>query len=195
MSQEKPLHYGLNNVYYATKKADGTYEKPVRMRGAVSLTIDPEGDTSTFYADNGAYFVTTTNNGRSGSLELAGLNDEALIALLGYERDDNGIVVEMADKAPVEFALLFDCENDTEDPTRFVMYNMKLSRSQKEHSTMEESAEPNTETYDFTAIPAEFEMGGKTRKVVGGHIDNTAETKTTYESWYTTVATPVKAAA
>lgn len=194
MSQEKPLHYGLNNCYYALKTTNG-YATPVRMRGAVSLTLDAEGDTNTFYADNGAYFVTTTNNGRSGSIELAGLNDQALVDLLGYEIDDNGVVMEMADKNPKEFALLFDTENDSDDPTKFIMYNVKLERSTNEHSTMEESAEPKTQTFNLKAIPAEFTLGGKTRKVVGGHIDKTTETAETYAGWYTAVVTPSVAAA
>ena len=195
MSQTKPLHYGIDKCYYALKTAQG-YGTPKRLRGATSLTVNPEGDTQIFYADNTAYHVTTTNNGRSGSLTLAGMSDEALCDLLGYMIDDNGLVLELADADPSEFALLFQVEtDDAEKPTLFAMYDVKLTRSTREHSTKEESVSPNTESFNYTATPAEFTLGGRERRVVGAHCDYSETTKETYESWFTEVVEPSKAAA
>ena len=70
------IKYGLKNVYYAkaTIAANGsaTYASPVALPGAVNLTLDPEGDTTPFYADNIVYYTGVSNSGYSGSLELAG---------------------------------------------------------------------------------------------------------------------------
>ena len=56
MSNSNKVKFGLKNCHYAkaTFDEDGnvTYEKPIRMPGAVSLSMDPEGENENFYADD-----------------------------------------------------------------------------------------------------------------------------------------------
>lgn len=196
MSQTKPLRYGVNNVYYAVRSDDGTYGTPKRLRGCRQITISPEGSTEKFYADNGTYFVTTTNAGRSGSIELAGLNDDALVDLFNYVIDGNGIVLEDSDAAAAEVALLFDCLNDGPKPTKFAMYNVKFSRPNEEHNTTEDSASPDTLTMDYESVPIEITYDNEVRHFVGGHLDfdnTTGAQNTAYNAWYTSVQLPTKA--
>ena len=64
---ENKVKFGLKNVHYAvgTDNGDGTlpYAKPVAFPGAKALTMDPEGDSSPFYADDMKYYVSYANNG------------------------------------------------------------------------------------------------------------------------------------
>ena len=60
MSKKKnKVRFGLKNCYYAkaTFDEDGnvTYAKPVRLPGAVSIGLDPEGESENFYADDIVY--------------------------------------------------------------------------------------------------------------------------------------------
>ena len=52
MSNSNKVKFGLKNCHYAkaTFDEDGnvTYEKPIRMPGAVSLSMDPEGENENF---------------------------------------------------------------------------------------------------------------------------------------------------
>ena len=69
------IKYNLKNVHAAklTRGEDGsfTYAKPKANPGAVSISLDAEGDSSPFYADGIVYFRSTANNGYSGDLEIA----------------------------------------------------------------------------------------------------------------------------
>lgn len=199
MSAEKPLAYGINKMYYAVRSiGEGgtvTYAAPVRLVGARQVSINAEGSNEKFYADNGVYFIADSNAGRSGSVEVAGLNDQALQDLFGYVTDDNGVVLEDADAHAADVALLFECENDGPNPTRFVMYDVKFTRPSEEHNTKEDSVTPDTITMDYEAAPCEFAWGGDTKRVVGGHIDYSTETATAYNAWYTAVQVPAHAGA
>lgn len=149
------IKYGIKNVYYAvaTIAANGsaTYATPVALPGAVSLTLDPEGEQNIFYADNIAYYVSNSNNGYSGSVELARVPDSFLTDVL-MEATDNtsGLQYEVADAEPAHFALLFQFEGD-DAATKYVMYNCVASRPSVSSSTKETSIEPVTESLNLTA--------------------------------------------
>ena len=71
--QSNKVKFGLKNCHYAkaTFDEDGsvTYAKPVRIPGAVSLSMDANGEIEPFYADNIAYY----NDEESSSLDLFSL--------------------------------------------------------------------------------------------------------------------------
>ena len=77
-NKNNKVKYNIKNVY-AAKMAETvsngvstfTYETPKPIPGAVSLSLDAEGESSPFYADGIVYFRTVTNNGYSGDLEIA----------------------------------------------------------------------------------------------------------------------------
>ena len=72
-TNENKVKFGLSNVHIAKiTEVDGeiTYEKPFAMPGAVSLTADPEGETTKFHADNLVYYISTTNQGYKVDLEV-----------------------------------------------------------------------------------------------------------------------------
>lgn len=151
------IKYGIKNVYYAKATDDGTgaltYGTPKALVGAVSLSLDAQGDTSTFYADNIAYFTSTANNGYQGDLELALLSDDFRKDILGEVVDSNtGLQVEYANAAQAEFALLFQFETDV-NAIKHVLYRCVASRPQVASQTKEESIEPQTESFTITAMP------------------------------------------
>jgi phi13 family phage major tail protein len=101
MSKKKnKVRFGLKNCHYAkaTFDEDGnvTYAKPVRLPGAVSLSLDPEGENENFYADDIVYYVLNNNAGYEGDLELALIPEEFLKDILHEEEDANGVLAENA---------------------------------------------------------------------------------------------------
>lgn len=148
------IKYGLKNVYYAvaTIAADGsaTYETPVAIPGAVSMSLEPQGENTPFYADNIVYWVGAANNGYQGDLEIARIPDSFKTDVLGYVTSGNGLLVENANAGAIHFALMFQFEGD-EKATRHVMYNCTATRATAAGTTKGENIEPETESVTITA--------------------------------------------
>lgn len=146
------VKFGLKNVHIALYDEESkSYETPFALKGAVSLSLDAEGDESSFSADNNPkYYSLFVNNGYSGSLEVALLNEEFLTGVLGQVKDQNGALIESVSNKGKNFALLFEVEGDDSN-RRTVFYNCTASRPSTEASTTEDSIEVQTETIDISA--------------------------------------------
>ena len=94
------VFYGMKEVHVAvlTEASDGTitYGTPFAVKGAVSFSPEPQGDSSIFYADNIAYHIAQANNGYEGDLVLAITPNDFLKQILGQTEDENGAIVESA---------------------------------------------------------------------------------------------------
>ena len=180
------VKYKLKNVHAAklTKGDDGnfTYDTPQAIPGAVSISLEAEGDSSPFYADGIVYFRSTANNGYSGDLEIALIPEWFRTEILQEVKDNNGVLVEHSDVTEsVYFALLFEFDGDIK-AIRHVLYNCTASRPSIESETKEETIEPGTETLSLTADPRE---DGLVKSRTG---DDT--TDSVYRNWYQAVYVP-----
>ena len=155
------VKYNLKNVHAAVLTAtvaEGvtsySYGTPKAIPGAVSISLDAEGESSPFYADGIVYFRSYANNGYSGDLEIALIPEWFRTEILKETLDANGVLVEKADTTEsVKFALLFEFDGD-ERSIRHVLYNCSASRPSIESETKEETIEPGTETLSLPPIPA-----------------------------------------
>ena len=149
------VKFGLSNVHIAKiTETDGaiTYGTPFAMPGAVSLTAEPEGETTPFYADNIQYYVAVSNNGYTGDLEIAMTPQEFLTTILGQTVDTNGAVFESSDDTNARFALMGEIEGDAKK-RRFVYYDCTATRPSAEMNTIEDTKEPQTDTISITMTP------------------------------------------
>lgn len=185
------VKYNLKNVYAAklteTVK-DGvttfTYDTPKPIPGAVSISLDAEGETKAFYADGIVYFRSVTNNGYSGDLEIALIPEWFRTEILQEVLDDKGVLVEKSGLSDtVKFALLFEFDGDVRS-IRHVLYYCTASRSSLESETKEDTIEPGTEKLSITADPR---SDGLVKARSGDTTDTTA-----YDNWYKAVYLPTE---
>lgn len=186
------VKYGLSNCYYAVlDESSNTYTTPVALPGAVNLSLDQEGDTNKFRADNIDYYVSISNNGYSGDLELALVPDSFLKDVMGeYADSGTGLQYERADAKPKPFALLMQFEGDA-NATRHVLYNCKATRPTLASQTTEETIEPVTETISITATAVNRTISSTTVPLVKAKC---TPTDTAYSSFFSTVQIPTTAA-
>ena len=187
MPETNKVRYGLSNVHVGTVTMDDgtpTFSAPKSYPGAVNMTLDAEGEQSIFYADNIAYYVTNSNNGYTGELEMAYLYDWFETEYLGNKESQEGMIVETSD-VPTQMAyIMFQFEGDV-NATKYIIYNATFSRPSLEGSTQEDTTEPNTTTIPFTSVPLVTEFG----KIVRAKVPSTASNYATFFKTAPTVPT------
>lgn len=179
------VKYNLKNVHYAVLESGAdeipVYGNPVAIPGAVSLSLDANGEPENFYADGIAYYVINNNMGYDGDLEIALIPESFRKDVLKETPDNNGVLVENSDAELAAFALLFEFDGDVKH-IRHVLYNCSASRPGIEGKTNEESKEVQTETITIKATPL---ANGFVKAKTGDNTDATV-----YNGWYSEVYIP-----
>lgn len=179
------VKYNLKNAHYAMHKIgdDGAviFETPVPLPGAVSISLDANGEPENFYADGIAYYVINNNMGYDGDLELALIPEDFRVSALNETLDDKKVLFENANAELNPFALLFEFDGDIRH-IRHVLYNCSASRPGISGKTNEESREVQTETLTIKATPL---ASGIVKAKTGDSTD-----ETTYANWYKAVYMP-----
>lgn len=149
------VKFGVSNVHYAmlTSMDPPTYGTPVAIPGAVSLSLQANGGSSPFFADNMQYFVTVSNNGYNSDMEVAYFPKQFMEDVFGNtESATDKVVTESALVQPKPFALLFQEEGDVKG-TRFVLYNCTATRPSRTLATTTDTTTPQTQTSSISASP------------------------------------------
>lgn len=154
MGKNNKVQFNLKNVHYApiSTGEDGaiTYETPVAIPGAVSLTLTRQGSEVKFIADGVIYYSSYSNEGYSGTLTLALLPDHFRKTILKEVEDETAhVLVEYANTETRPFALLFEIEGD-EKATRRVLYYCTVGVP-GEDADGQTQKNPKTEAMDLTA--------------------------------------------
>lgn len=185
------VKFGLSNVYISkiTYGADNsvTYATPFALKGGVNLSLEPAGESADFYADNTKYFSDAANQGYTGTLEVALINDDFKEDILGQFKDVNGAYIENKDDTISDFALGCQFEGDTTG-TRYWFYQCSVARPSVASQTIETSKTPVTDTLNIT-ISARISDGQ-----VKAQMEKTDNNTTAYNGFFTTVYEKVTSA-
>ena len=154
------VQFGLSDVHYAVLDKDKkTYGAVKAIPGAVNLSMDVEGDTNKFYADNGAYAVFDTNSGYKGELEIAMVPEDVYTSILGFIKNSDGEIVETNSAKEVHFGLSFRIETNFGKSIAFRWFNCTMSRPSLAYATTSDSTDPTTEKLTINFMPITLEDG------------------------------------
>lgn len=180
------IRYGLKNLYYAVATDDGagnlTYDTPVQIPGAKSISLSAAGDSMDEYADDVIWFHSDANQGYSGSLEFEDTKagDTFIQAVLGWTADSNDVVWESGADQVKEFALLgeFSLTGGTETGKRFALLRCVISRPDLNGQTKENGITVQTNTVNITAMP----------RVSDDYVKATCDSESDeYDDWFDAV--------
>ena len=192
MATANKVHFGLKNVHYALityTSGVPSWGSPKSIPGAVNLTLSKENSETSFYADDVLYYHVASNNGYTGTLEMADIPAEARKDLWGQTITSTGkMLVEDIDAKPAEFALMFEIDGD-QAPDRYCCYRCIAARPDISGATKGDSVDVQTQSCDLTVMPvidptASSPINGKV------YYRTTADTPSgTYTSFYNAVDT------
>lgn len=176
------VKFGISNCHIfpitALNAGIPTYGTAISVPGAVSFSLDQQGDINKFYADNIVYYQSASNNGYEGDLEVARIPDAVYEEIFKYAKDTNGVYTENAKTEFAAFAMTFEEEGD-ETGTKFVLYNCTATRPSKSLNTIEDSKTPVTQKLSVSAAPL------ANGNVLGMTSDDTPAA--TLNAWHETV--------
>ena len=158
MANKNKITYGISNVHVfpiTSTDASGvpTYDsKVISMPGATELSLDAEGSSDPFYADDVVYYQGVVNNGYSGSVTLADIPEDFLTVVMKEIKSEGGTFFEDASVEPLEFAMAFEFKGD-QKKRRHLFYRCKATRPSLESKTKEDSIEPNTPELEIVVMP------------------------------------------
>ena len=177
---DNKVHYDLTNVHVASLTIDlegGTvsFGTPKRLLGAISMDLSAQGEQVKLRADGIDYYVSNSNNGYSGDLNIAMVPDWFRQEYLGdtlSEKDK--VLVESAQAEPKPFALLYEFFGDASH-RRHCLYNTTAARPNIKGENKDNQKEPDTESLSLTSLPL---PDGKVK------ASTTAETpQAVYDGW------------
>jgi len=143
-----------NGVLYVME--NGTYPKGVVWNGLISVTESPSGAESTpMYADDTKYLELISNEDFGGTIEAYMYPDE-FKACNGEADLADGISIGQQTRKTFGFCYRTTVGNDTDSEKGYklhLVYGAKASVSEKAYSTINDSPEAITFSWEFTTTP------------------------------------------
>jgi phi13 family phage major tail protein len=150
---------GLKNIHYAILTEDSdlgaVYEAPVKIPGAVNVTIAPQSSTENFFADDSVYETATVLSSINVEVQLADFPDEVQQKLFGHTLE-NG-VLKKGDDTPPYIALGFESKKSN-GKSKFVwLYKGRFAIPENAFATSEDAPSFNAQTASATFVKRQYD--------------------------------------
>nr|DAV68027.1 MAG TPA: tail tube protein [Caudoviricetes sp.] len=150
------VEFGISNLHVGTYDVNPstgavTMGEGIILPGAVSLSLEPEGDSNSFYADDMIFHSDYQDNGFSGTLKVARFTDDFKKKFLGYVETKDGGLASVKGAVKPALWVSFEAKGDKEK-RRVLLYNVTLGGISREYETTSDKKEPATESSKITVI-------------------------------------------
>jgi phi13 family phage major tail protein len=137
MTTKKPL-IGLDNFYYALLNSDTTagvsYQTPTALKGAITVSYNPNSEVSTLFADDGPYDTAESIGEVELEVGIADISQEDYAAIMGHTIT-GGVMDVSASDQPVDVAFGFRAKRSNSGYSYFWFLKGKFSKPSMDHET------------------------------------------------------------
>lgn len=181
----KLYHSGIDRgALYIRNPASGNYDVGVPWNGLISVTETPEGAEETkLYANNTIYATLLSTEEFGGSIEAYTFPDEFMACDGGVETDP-GVVLNQQNRAIFGMAYrqrIGSASGGDEIGYKYhLVYGCRAQPSEQSLSTVNDSPEAVTFSWDFTTTPADAGASYKPTSLI---IIDTTKVGPTFLAW------------
>lgn len=146
---KKPL-IGLDKFYYALENYDTTagisYQTPIALKGAITVSVNENSEIATLDADDGAY----DSEGTSGPIEMdvgiADISQEDYAAIMGHTIT-GGVMSDVNTDVPPYVAFGFRAKRSNSGYSYFWLVKGKFAKPNMDHETKGSTISYQTPTF------------------------------------------------
>ena len=182
---KKPL-IGLDKVYYAILNSDtsasASYQTPVALKGAISISYNPNSEVATLFADDGAYETAESMGEIELEVGVADISQEDYAILLGHTITA-GVMEETTIDQPIDIAIGFRAKRSGGAYSYFWFYKGKFNKPTTEHETKGDAITYQTPTMMWKGVQRIYD--GKFKASTRTDADN--YTTATGTAWFDAV--------
>jgi hypothetical protein len=157
---QRTYETGTSKGVLFLQKSDGTYDKGIAWNGLTAVKKSPDGAEETpLYADNMKYLSMFSAENLKGSIEAYTYPDE-FEACDGSSIVNPGVYVGQQTRKPFAIAWSTIVGNDTQGNAYgekiHIIYNAKVSPSERAYETVNDSPSAITFSWDFSTTPVDL---------------------------------------
>ena len=156
---ERIYETGVSNGVLYVQKANGSYDNGVAWNGLSTVTESPSGaESNAIYADNIKYLALTSAEEFGATVEAYTYPDE-FAECDGCAEGADGVMIGQQDRKACGMAYKTIVGNDTEKNAHgyklHMIYGATAAPSEKGYSTVNDSPEPITLSWELSTTPVE----------------------------------------
>ena len=156
---ERIYETGVSNGVLYVQKANGSYDNGVACNGLSTVTESPSGaESNAIYADNIKYLALTSAEEFGATVEAYTYPDE-FAECDGSAEVADGVMIGQQDRKAFGMAYKTIVGNDTEKNAHgyklHMIYGATAAPSEKGYSTVNDSPEPITLSWELSTTPVE----------------------------------------
>lgn len=154
-----------------------TFGEPFRVAKAIEVTINPQSQEASLYADDAMVEYVSAVTGYDISLNVDDLTTEVKGKLLGYEKDADGVVIEHNELDSKEHAVAFRAKRSDGNYEYRVLYKVRFAPTEDRYKTQGDSVEFQTPTITGKAMAV---TGG----LFGANVIDKETTESVISAWF-----------